>query len=101
MRPLLLHIPGMLSALICRVNSQQPVFESNDETGQYGPGHNSFMQENGKDIMVYHARPYKEIEGNSLYDPNRHTRAQVITWHENGAPNFGVPCKDRNKQAAN
>lgn len=81
--------------------SLQPVFESNDETGQYGTGHNSFTQENGKDIMVYHARPYKEIEGNSLYDPNRHARAQVITWHEDGTPNFGVPCKDRNKQAAN
>ncbi|MER6154231.1 hypothetical protein ABT147_01665 [Streptomyces sp. NPDC001868] len=34
--------------------SAQPVFKSNDATGQYGPGHNSFtVSENGKsDILV-------------------------------------------------
>lgn len=69
----------------------QPVFVSNEEAGQYGPGHNSFTQENGKDVMVYHARPYKEIEGNPLYDPNRHARAKVIAWNEDGTPNFGMP----------
>jgi beta-galactosidase len=73
-----------------------PVFQSNDDTGQYGPGHNSFTEsEDGEhDIMIYHARPYEEIDGEPLYDPNRHTRAQVITWNEAGTPHFGVPAAD-------
>ncbi|MGV2805267.1 alpha-N-arabinofuranosidase, partial [Clostridium perfringens] len=29
-----------------------------------------------------------------LYDPNRHTRVQVIGWNEDGTPNFGVPIAD-------
>lgn len=74
----------------------EPVFQTNEETGQYGPGHNSFtVSEDGtQDVLIYHARNYKEIEGDPLYDPNRHTRAQVITWDENGRPNFGVPVPD-------
>ncbi|MFA9557901.1 family 43 glycosylhydrolase [Evansella sp. AB-rgal1] len=77
---------------------QEPVFQTNEETGQYGPGHNSFtVSEDGtEDVIVYHARNYKEIEGNPLHDPNRHTRAQVFTWNEDGTPNFGVPVSDAN-----
>ncbi|MCI3920108.1 glycoside hydrolase family 43 protein [Paenibacillus sp. TRM 82003] len=71
--------------------SPSPVFESNETTGQYGPGHNSFAVEDGKDIIVYHSRSYKEIQGNPLYDPNRHARAQVFGWNEDGTPKFGVP----------
>jgi len=41
--------------------------------------------------LVYHARPYKEIEGNSLYDHNRHARVQQMYWDENGYPYFGKP----------
>jgi GH43 family beta-xylosidase len=76
--------------------SPTPVFQSNPETGQYGPGHNSFtVSEDGKwDVLVYHARPYKEIVGDPLYDPNRHTRAQVFTWNKDGTPDFGVPLAD-------
>ncbi|GAE33954.1 alpha-L-arabinofuranosidase II precursor [Halalkalibacter akibai JCM 9157] len=61
-----------------------PVFKTNVETGQYGPGHNSFtVSEDGTtDVIVYHARNYKEIEGDPLYDPNRHTRAQAFTWDD-------------------
>ena len=45
--------------------------------------------EDGKtDIMVYHARDYKEIEGASLNDPNRDTRLRVLHWDENGFPDF-------------
>ncbi|WP_318619277.1 glycoside hydrolase family 43 protein [Priestia megaterium] len=75
-----------------------PVFKTNEDNGQYGPGHNSFtISEDGKqDVMVYHARNYKEIEGDPLYDPNRHTRAQVIEWNRDGTPNFGVPVQDTN-----
>ncbi|MFN7252313.1 MAG: family 43 glycosylhydrolase [Anaerobacillus sp.] len=73
-----------------------PVFTTNAATGQYGPGHNSFtVSEDGtKDILIYHARNYKEIDGDPLYDPNRHTRAQEITWDLDGMPIFGVPVPD-------
>lgn len=76
--------------------SPVPVFQSNEETGQYGPGHNSFTTspDGSLDIIVYHARNYKEIEGDPLYDPNRHTRAQVFGWNDDGTPNFGVPVPD-------
>lgn len=69
------------------------VFTSNKETEQYGPGHNSFtVAEDGKtDLLVYHARPYKEIEGNPLYDPNRHARVQRLYWNSDGTPNLAYP----------
>ncbi|GIO57645.1 glycoside hydrolase family 43 protein [Paenibacillus cineris] len=77
------------------VKSPEPVFATNEENGQYGPGHNSFtVSEDGEDVIVYHARNYKEIIGDPLYDPNRHTRMQVFGWNEDGTPNFGVPVKD-------
>ncbi|MEF2964873.1 family 43 glycosylhydrolase [Paenibacillus sp. M1] len=75
--------------------SPEPVFQTNEESGQFGPGHNSFtVSEDGRDVIVYHARNYKEITGDPLYDPNRHTRAQVFGWNEDGTPHFGVPVKD-------
>jgi hypothetical protein len=76
--------------------SSTPVMASNDTTGQYGPGHNSFvMSEDGtEDIIIYHARPYAEINGDPLYDPNRHTRAQKLYWNIDGTPNFGIPVAD-------
>ncbi|MBB3131495.1 GH43 family beta-xylosidase [Paenibacillus rhizosphaerae] len=77
------------------VKSPEPVFATNEENGQYGPGHNSFtVSKDGEDVIVYHARNYKEITGDPLYDPNRHTRMQVFGWNEDGTPNFGVPVKD-------
>lgn len=75
--------------------SPVPVFQSHEQNGQYGPGHNSFtVSEEGRDVLVYHARSYKEIVGDPLYDPNRHTRAQLFQWKEDGTPDFGVPVKD-------
>ncbi len=73
-----------------------PMMQSSDATGQYGPGHNSFTKsEDGtQDIIVYHARPYKYISGDPLYDPNRHARVQTITWNSDGTPNFGIPVAD-------
>ena len=51
-----------------------PVLVTDKTAGLYGPGHNSFtIDENGRDIMVFHARQYDEITGDPLYDPNRHT----------------------------
>jgi len=76
--------------------SPTPVFQTNEVAGQYGPGHNSFtVSEDGQsDVLVYHARNYKEIVGDPLYDPNRHTRAQLLEWDENGMPVFGAPAPD-------
>lgn len=75
--------------------SPVPVFQTSEETGQYGPGHNSFtVSEDGEDVLVYHARNYKEIVGDPLYDPNRHTRVQRFGWKEDGTPDFGIPVKD-------
>lgn len=42
-------------------------------------------------ILIYHARSYKQIVGDPLYDPNRHERAQQLNWNEDGTPNFGIP----------
>ncbi|MBN2165001.1 MAG: glycoside hydrolase family 43 protein [Marinilabiliaceae bacterium] len=76
--------------------SDKPVFFTNEELKRFGPGHNSFTKsENGKmDIMIYHARDYKEIKGNPLRDPNRHTRAKVIYWTKDGFPDFKQNEKD-------
>ncbi|MFC6605032.1 family 43 glycosylhydrolase [Ectobacillus funiculus] len=78
------------------VKSPEPVLRSDETTGLYGPGHNSFtVAEDGKtDILVYHARSYKDIQGDPLYDPNRHTRVKRLTWNADGTPNFtSVPVK--------
>ncbi|MEV7194818.1 glycoside hydrolase family 43 protein [Streptomyces sp. NPDC093510] len=76
--------------------SPKPVFTSNETTKQYGPGHNSFtVAEDGRtDVLVYHARQYKEITGDPLHDPNRHTRIQRLGWKPDGTPDFGVPIAD-------
>ncbi|MFW5979166.1 MAG: family 43 glycosylhydrolase [Halanaerobium sp.] len=73
--------------------SKNPVLASSEKTSLYGPGHNFFSRsEDGiTDLLVYHARPYKNIEGNPLYDPNRHARVQEIFWQKNGKPYFAYP----------
>ncbi|MFE4450504.1 family 43 glycosylhydrolase [Streptomyces sp. NPDC056796] len=73
--------------------SPGPVFASSRETGQYGPGHNCFtVAEDGRtDVLVYHARPYEEIDGDPLDDPGRHTRIQALGWRADGTPDFGIP----------
>ena len=38
--------------------------------------------------MIYHARPYDEIIGDPLYDPNRHAYRMRIKWNEQGRPVF-------------
>lgn len=66
-----------------------PVLESCRERGIYGPGHNSFTtDEEGNDILVYHARTEKEIVGDPLYNPNRHAMLMRIRWDENNRPVF-------------
>ncbi|WJY15708.1 family 43 glycosylhydrolase [Pectobacteriaceae bacterium CE90] len=72
--------------------SAHPVFTTHRLHQQYGPGHNSFTTaENGEDVLVYHARNYTEIEGDPLWDPNRHTRIKTFNWSADGMPDFGIP----------
>lgn len=67
-----------------------PVLCSDEARGIYGPGHNSFtVDEDGNDILVYHARTEREIVGNPLYNPNRHTMLMKIAWDREGRPVFG------------
>lgn len=75
--------------------SPEPVFTSSEENGVYGPGHNCFtVTPQRENVLVYHARSYKEIQGDPLGDPNRHTRVQLFGWHEDGSPDFGEPVPD-------
>ena len=64
---------------------KKPVLSSDREKGFYGPGHNSFTKlPDGRDVCVFHARTYLEIEGDPLYDPNRHTMLMEVKWDESG-----------------
>ncbi len=68
---------------------RNPVLASNEKRGIYGPGHNSFTtDEEGNTVMVYHGRTEKEIEGNPLYNPNRHTMLMKVEWDDQGRPLF-------------
>lgn len=59
----------------------QPVLTTNKSIREYGPGHNSFTTlADGTDMIVYHARNYREIEGDPLWDPNRHTYVRPFSW---------------------
>ena len=72
-----------------------PVLCSDEKKGIYGPGHNSFTKDsNGNDIMVYHARTETEIEGNPLYNPNRHAMLMKVLWDKEGKPVFEYQSED-------
>lgn len=75
--------------------SLNPVFSTNYQEGIFGPGHNSFTTNHAgtTDYMIYHARNYRHIEGDPLWDPNRHACVQAITWDTNGYPIFSPPQK--------
>lgn len=88
---------GMLSAvsgtdLLDPLNwkkERYPVLGTDDELGLYGPGHNSFtVDEDGQDIMVYHARTETEIVGDPLYNPNRHAFLMRVKWDAHDRPLF-------------
>jgi GH43 family beta-xylosidase len=83
------------------VKSLAPVFASSDGNRIYGPGHNSFTTAaDGSDVMFYHARSYRDIQGDPLKDPNRHTRVQPVRWRDDGTPDFGVPRPDTSANTA-
>ncbi len=68
---------------------RQPVLRSSEEKGFFGPGHNSFTKlPDGSDVCIYHARTYREIVGDPLYDPNRHAFAMKVDWDGDGNPIF-------------
>lgn len=68
---------------------REPVLSSDREKGFYGPGHNSFtVLPDGTDVCVYHARTYLEINGDPLYDPNRHAMLMKVEWDGDGYPVF-------------
>ena len=76
------------------VKAPCPVLETKDLEDEAGPGHNSFVvDENGKLLLVYHARPLNHLEekcgtwcSESLYDPCRHARIKEIRFDKNGTP---------------
>jgi len=78
------------------IKSPYPVFQSSRKNKQFGPGHNSFTKdEEGHDIMVYHARQEEKYlidkSYQPLYDAGRNTTLMRIYWNEDGTPNFSVP----------
>ena len=70
--------------------SRGPVFKSCEAARRFGPGHNSFTvsEDGSENIMVYHARDYRDIQGDPLYDPNRHTRFAQVTLDAAGISIF-------------
>jgi len=69
--------------------SPVPVMVTEEKNGLYGPGHNSFtVDEEGRDLIVFHARPYPGFHGDALSDPNRHCFLRVIEYTEDGSPVF-------------
>ncbi len=71
------------------IKSPVPVMVTEEKNGLYGPGHNSFtVDEEGRDLIVFHARPYPGFQGDALSDPNRHCFLRVIEYTEDGIPVF-------------
>lgn len=71
--------------------SSGPVVTSSPAHSVFGPGHNSFtVAEDGQtDLLVYHARTYAGIEGDPLWNPDRHTFVKPFKWDGDGMPLFG------------
>ena len=58
-------------------------------------GYRVDIAEDGQtDLLIYHARSYRDLIGDPLSDPNRHARIRKITWDENGFPDFGQDLDD-------
>lgn len=73
--------------------SKKPVFSSSEKNQLFGPGHNSFTKssDDQADVLIYHARPEKNGEGDPLENPNRHAYAQAFSWSADNFPLFGEP----------
>ena len=71
--------------------SPHPVLATDEQAHVFGPGHNSFTTlPDGRDVIVYHARDYRDIKGDPLKNPDRATRADLIRWSAGGTPVFSV-----------
>ena len=69
--------------------SPVPVMVTDAARKIYGPGHNSFTKDKaGRDLLVFHARPYPGFEGDPLSDPNRHCHVWPVEYDENDCPIF-------------
>ncbi len=78
---------------LCWTKDRYPVLKSSPELKIFGPGHNSFtVDDDGRDVMIYHARNEEKIIGDPLYNPNRHTMIMPISY-ENGRPVFSYDNK--------
>lgn len=72
----------------------EPVLQTSDLVDEAGPGHNSFVvDENGNQLIVYHARPFSHFDKNCgtycdepLYDPCRHARVKIVKFDKNNTP---------------
>lgn len=68
---------------------REPVLKTDERKGIFGPGHNSFtVDEDGDEVLVFHARTKREISGDPLNDPNRHAMLRNIVWGTDGEPKF-------------
>jgi len=69
--------------------SPVPVMTTEEKNGLYGPGHNSFtVDEEGRDLLVFHARPYPGFQGDALSDPNRHCFLRPVRYDDRDQPVF-------------
>lgn len=67
----------------------RPVLTTDAAKSIYGPGHNTFFMLDGEAYTAYHARPYDEIIGDPLYDPNRHAFIMKLPVQD-GFPVFSL-----------
>jgi len=71
--------------------SREPIVKTDAEKGIFGPGHNSFTKdETGRDVCVFHARTYEELQDSPLYDPNRHAMLMYVEWDGEERPIFDL-----------
>lgn len=69
--------------------SPVPVMVTDPGHNIYGPGHNSFTKDaEGRDLLVFHARPYPGFKGTPLSDPNRHAHVWPLAYDKNDYPIF-------------
>lgn len=75
--------------------SPEPVMVTEEKNGLFGPGHNSFTRdEQGRDLLVFHARPYPGFRGSALGDPNRHCFLRKVVYDREGRPVFRETAAD-------
>lgn len=77
------------------VKLDHPVLSTSIENRQFGPGHSCFtLDEQGRDVLIYHTRNHAGMAGDAKYDPSRHTRLQTFCWDEQDMPDFSAPAPE-------